>query len=352
MTNTPPDPRSSQRNALGFDEFIAILVAFATIGAVLFWAFSRRDSGWNFNVLPSPSPTASVAVPPTTQIQPNANSNLNTVPSAPPVTVDQPTLVNPSPSPGAIPTLILPFPVAPAAPPQVQAPPSPNIQEPFRVVTPSEQKSTIPPPIAFSDVPNDFWASRFINVLSSRRIIKGFPDYSFRPNQPVTRAEFAAILEEAFNNKLATQAIAFDDIPSNYWANPAIKQAINTGFLKGYPDKTFKPDQKIPRVQVLVALVSGLNLKEPTSVDKTLSVFKDAKEIPNYAIGKTAAATANNLVVNYPDPNTFAPNRETTRAEVAAMVHQALVRMGRLQPIQSENIVRWQQPLSTGVSPQ
>jgi len=220
------------------------------------------------------------------------------------------------------------------------------------VVTPSEQKSTIPPPIAFSDVPNDFWARRFINVLSSRGIIKGFPDYSFRPNQPVTRAEFAAILEQAFNKQVGTQAIAFNDIPSQYWATPAINQAIGSGFLKGYPDKTFKPEQKISRVQVLVALVSGLNLKEPTSGDKIFSVFKDAKDIPNYAIGKTAAATANNLVVNYPDPNTFAPNQEATRAEVAGMVHQALVRMGRVQPIESENIVRWQQPLSTGVSPQ
>jgi S-layer homology domain len=341
MTNTPPDPQSSQRTALGFDEFIAILVAFATIGAVLFWAFSRRDSGWNFSVLPLPSPTASVAVPPTTQIQPNANSNLNIVPSAPPATVNEPTLVNPSPSPGTIPTLILPFPVAPAAPPHVQMSPSANsFPEPFRVVTPSEQKSTIPPPIAFSDVPNDLWARRFINVLSSRGIIKGFPDYSFRPNQPVTRAEFAAILEQGFNKQLGTNAIAFNDIPSKYWATPAINQAISTGFLKGYPDKTFKPEQKISRVQVLVALVSGLNLKEPTSADKTLSVYKDVKDIPKYAIGKTAAATANNLVVNYPDPNTFAPNKEATRAEVAAMVHQALVRMGRLQPIESKNIVR------------
>ena len=346
MTNTPPDPQSSQRTALGFDEFIAILVAFATIGAVLFWAFSRKDYSWNLNVLPTPSPSPAasapfVPAPPAAQVQPNAGSDLNTVPSAPPATVDQPTLVNPSLSPGSIPTLILPFPVAPAAPPQVQMSPSPNtVAEPFQIVTPSAQKSTIPPPIAFNDVPNDFWASRFINVLSSRRIIKGFPDYSFRPNQPVTRAEFAAILEEAFNNKLAKSATAFNDIPSNYWAAPSIHQAISTGFLKGYPDKTFKPEQKIPRVQVLVALISGLNLKEPTSVDKTLSIYKDAKDIPNYAIGKTAAATANNLVVNYPDPNTFAPNREATRAEVAAMVHQALVRMGRLQPIQSENIVR------------
>lgn len=341
MTNIPPDPRSSQRTALGFDEFIAILVAFATIGTVLFWAFSRRDSGWNLNLLPSPS-ASSVPAPfilptPGTQVQPNTGSNLNTVQPAPPAAVVEPTVI---PSPAVIPGVIL-IPSVPNPAPQVQVPPSnKGVAEPFRVVTPSEQKSTIPPPIAFNDVPNEFWGRGFINVLSSRGIIKGFPDYSFRPNQPVTRAEFSAILEQGFNKKLGQNTAAFKDIPSNYWAIPAINQAISSGFLKGYPDKTFKPEQKIPRVQVLVALVSGLNLKESATPDKTLSIYKDAKDIPNYAKGKVATATANGLVVNYPDPNTFDPNKEATRAEVAAMVHQALVRTGRLQPIQSENIVR------------
>ena len=61
MTNTPPDPKSSQTNALGFDEFIGIFVAFVTIGAILFWSFSRKESGWNFNssLLPSSTPTTS-----------------------------------------------------------------------------------------------------------------------------------------------------------------------------------------------------------------------------------------------------------------------------------------------------
>lgn len=55
---------------------------------------------------------------------------------------------------------------------------------------------------------------------------------------------------------------------------------------------------------------------------------------------KVAIATANGLVVNHPDPQAFAPNREATRAEVAVMIHQTLVRMGRLPAIESKNIVK------------
>jgi hypothetical protein len=350
MTNTPPpDPESSQTTALGFDELIAILVAFATIGAILFWSFSRRDSSWNLNVVPSPSPTfspstqphsASSSVPP---VAPNAGYNSNALPSPPAEPVVEP------PHPPSVieqvaPAIVLPSTkTEPTDSPQVQAPvPSPSnvIQQPFSLVTPSEKKSTIPPPIAFTDVPSDFWGRRFINVLSSRNIIKGFPDYSFRPNQPVSRAEFAAIVQQAFDKKLSKSAIAFKDVKEKSWATPAINHAISTGFLTGYPNKTFQPDQKILRVQVLVALVTGLNLKPPTSSTQVLNIYKDAKDIPKYANDKIAAATANNLVVNYPDTKILAPNKEATRAEVAAMIHQALVRMGRLDEISSQNIVR------------
>jgi S-layer homology domain len=350
MTNTPPsDPKSSRTSALGFDEFIAILVAFATIGAILFWAFSRRDTGWNFSLL-TPSQTPSPGV------QPNQD-NLGTLLSPSPVPNVPNVDFNPNTSPAPITTLpetsfpfiqatptpeIPPVGITPPVLPGVPVPVVPNnaATNELPVVTPSKKKSTIPPPIAFTDVPPDYWGRRFIDILSSRNIIRGFPDYSFRPNQPVNRAEFAAILQQAFDKKTGNNSIQFPDIPAQYWATPAIDEAISTGFLKGYPDKTFKPDQRIPRVQVLVALVSGLNLKEPASPEKVLSIYKDAKDIPKYAIGKVAAATANGLVVNYPDPSLFEPNKEATRAEVAAMMHQALVRTGRLQPIASPNIVR------------
>ncbi|MDZ8050867.1 MAG: S-layer homology domain-containing protein [Aulosira sp. ZfuVER01] len=340
MTNTPPpDPESSPNNTLGFDEFIAILVAFSTIGAILFWSLSRKDSGWNLDGVISPNASPSVQLnqglsSPTQKAQPK---NAGTLPSPLPTPLFEPSSV-----PLAI-DQVPPTHITPAFPAQQQAPVSSSsrvIAQPFSLVTPSKNKSTIPPPIAFNDVPADFWGRRFINVLSSRGIIKGFPDYSFRPNQPVKRGEFAAILQQAFENKSGKNTLNFKDVKVEFWATPAINQAISTGFLKGYPNQTFQPEQKISRVQVLVALVSGLNLKTPASPEQVLKIYKDAKDIPKYATDKIASATANGLVVNYPDPAVLSPNKEATRAEVAAMVYQALVKMGRLEAIPSQNIVR------------
>ncbi len=350
MTNRPPaDPESSQKTALGFDEFIAVLVAFATIGAILFWSFSRRDSSWNLNGLLSPSPTPSKSVQPnqvlpspTPKVEPNATFNFNALPSPLPRTVVEPNTTSSLTDNTTPPPLVLPSTanVAPTLPQTQTSASSPerNFKPPITslalpLVTPAEKKATIPPPIAFNDVPDNFWGQRFINVLSSRGILKGFPDYSFRPNQPVNRAEFAAILQKAFDQELGKTTTAFKDLPVKFWATPAIDQALSTGFLKGYPNKTFKPQQKISRTQVLVALASGLNLKAPASPNQILSVYKDAKNIPQYAIGKIAAATANGLVVNYPDLQILAPNREASRAEVAAMIHQALVHVGKLKAI-------------------
>ena len=339
MTNMPPsDPRSSERSPLGFDEFIGILVAFTTIGAILFWSLSRRDSGFNLSGLALPSST----ILPSATSLPFGVGNLqlpqNVVPPAiaePPGTASIPNGVTVAP---VLPPIIPILPISPQV--QVPAPPVvPPVVGEIPLVTPSAKKSIIPPPIAFTDVPESFWANGFINVLSSRRIIEGYKDYSFRPNQDVDRAEFAAILQKAFDKELAQNNLTFKDVASNYWATQAIDKSIKTGFLKGYPDQTFKPDQKIPRVQVLVALVSGLNLPSPASPSKVISIYKDAKDIPKYAIDRIAAATANGLVVNYPDKDIFAPNKPATRAEVTAMVHQALVRTGRLQPIKSDNIV-------------
>ncbi|BAY20979.1 S-layer domain-containing protein [Calothrix sp. NIES-2100] len=346
MTNTPPpDPESSAKNALGFDEFIAVLVAFSTIGAILFWSLSRKDSDWNFNGILSLSPTTSPNTQlnqrlpsPVPQVQPNAETlpspvpTPNVEPSTAPLTIDR------EPSTSVLP----PTAIAPSTPEPVQTPLSSSqpFSQPFSLVTPSKNKSTIPPPIAFDDVPADFWGRRFINVLSSRGIIKGFPDYSFRPNQPVNRAEFAAILQQAFENKAGENTLKFKDVKEKFWGTTAINQAISTGFLKGYPNQTFQPEQKITRVQVLVALVSGMNLKTPASPEQVLKIYKDAKDIPQYATDKIASATINGLVVNYPNLEVFEPNKEATRAEVAAMVYQALVKMGRLEPIPSKNIVR------------
>ncbi|MBW4453259.1 MAG: DUF1565 domain-containing protein [Nostoc indistinguendum CM1-VF10] len=197
----------------------------------------------------------------------------------------------------------------------------------------------VPPggPVAFKDVPANYWAKAYIEALASQNIIAGFPDGSFKPNDPVTRAQFATIVTKALTPATKRAAIKFKDVPSNFWANAAIQSAYQSEFVSGYPDGTFKPQQEIPRVQALVALANGLGLT--ASNQNALSFYTDAAQIPKYAIAPVAAATARQLVINYPVAKQLNPNREATRAEVAAFVYQALVNAGRAQPIPSSYLV-------------
>nr|WP_290226697.1 S-layer homology domain-containing protein [Trichocoleus desertorum] len=186
-----------------------------------------------------------------------------------------------------------------------------------------------------SDV-RDHWGRPFIEKLADENIISGFPDGTYKPNQPVTRAQFAAIVRKAFNKDRIRSSRGFADVSSNYWAASAIDAAYETGFLSGYPNNQFRPDEQIPRVQVLVSLASGLNLKADQAAASTLGIYADARQIPTYATEGVAAATEDNIVVNYPNVSYLNPNDVTTRAEVAAFIYQALVKSGRLQPLATQ----------------
>ncbi|MEH1935667.1 MAG: DUF1565 domain-containing protein [Nostoc sp.] len=191
--------------------------------------------------------------------------------------------------------------------------------------------------VAFKDVPANYWAKNYIQALASQNIIAGFPDGSFKPNEPVTRAQFAAIVTKALTPSAKRPVIQFKDVASNFWAYAAIQSAYQSQFVSGYPDGTFKPQQQIQRVQALVALANGLGLT--ANNQNVLNFYTDAAQIPNYAIAPVAAATARQLVINYPTVKQLNPNREATRAEVAAFVYQALVNAGRAQPIPSSYLV-------------
>ncbi|BAS57826.1 MULTISPECIES: S-layer homology domain-containing protein [Leptolyngbya] len=194
---------------------------------------------------------------------------------------------------------------------------------------------------AFSDVASDNWASPFIQELASRNIIAGFPDGTFRPNDPVTRAQFAALLLKAFPNaQRVNTPINFADVPSNYWGLQAIQTAYATGFLAGFPGGTFRPNDNIPRAQVLVSLANGLRYASTQPADSLLDqAYSDASSIPGFARNSIAAATERRIVVNYPDVRFLNPNQTATRADVAAFIYQALVSTGQLAAIQSPYIV-------------
>jgi parallel beta-helix repeat protein len=192
----------------------------------------------------------------------------------------------------------------------------------------------------FRDVNTGYWAKTYIEALANQNIIAGFPDGTFRPNEPVTRAQFAAIITKALTPPVKREGFQFRDVQRSFWGYDAIQAAYKSEFVAGYPDGTFKPQQQIPRVQALVALANGLNFS--ANNNNVLSIYADAGQIPNYAIAPVAAATVRGLVINYPTVQQLNPNRQATRAEIAAFVYQALVAVGRAEPISSAYLVQAQ----------
>ncbi|KAB8329904.1 S-layer homology domain-containing protein [Scytonema tolypothrichoides VB-61278] len=200
---------------------------------------------------------------------------------------------------------------------------------------------------SFIDVQSNYWAAEFIGQLAQRGIIAGFPDGSFRPEQAVTRAQFAAMIGKAFRKAPERQAVRFDDVPSSYWASSAIQDAYTTGFLSGYPGNRFEPNQNIPREQVLVSLSSGLDYKVSGNTESILQSYDDTNNISGYARSPVAAATSKQIVVNYPNIKFLNPKVTATRAQVAAFIYQALVSSNQASAINSPYIVALGEPTPT-----
>ncbi|MBW4642127.1 MAG: S-layer homology domain-containing protein [Goleter apudmare HA4340-LM2] len=189
---------------------------------------------------------------------------------------------------------------------------------------------------SFSDL-KGHWAEIFIRGLASMGLTSGFADGSYRPDQPMTRAQYAALVAIAFNPTPKRPAPNFADVARDFWAAQAIQIAASGGFVSGFTDGTFRPNQNVQRLQVIVSLVNGLAL--PAADSDTLVTYSDRHTIPEYAQKAITTATKQQIVVNYPNPKQLLPVREATRAEVAAMVYQALVAINRTSTINSPYIV-------------
>ena len=100
----------------------------------------------------------------------------------------------------------------------------------------------------FNDVVKNCWAANYIGYMQQFGIVTGYTDGSFRPNAPVTRAEFAAIASRF--EKLTQGSKSFTDVPDTHWAVKYINFAATRGWVTGYSDGTFKPENPITRAEV------------------------------------------------------------------------------------------------------
>lgn len=110
----------------------------------------------------------------------------------------------------------------------------------------------------FVDVEDDAWYAAYVKYLSSVGIIQGYGNGTFKPNGAITRAEFAAIASRFFELEVGGDN-NFSDVSDNHWAKPYIDSAVIKGWILGYEDGTFKPEQPIKRCEAVAIVNRMLN---------------------------------------------------------------------------------------------
>ena len=127
----------------------------------------------------------------------------------------------------------------------------------FRLLTDETRTANMTKSNSYNDVKDGDWFCCAVSTLSKMGIIKGYEDGSFKPNDPISRAEFAAIAARFDPDGDKTPA-TFADVTS-HWAKDEISIAANHGWIKGYEDGSFKPDQKITRAETMTLVNRVLN---------------------------------------------------------------------------------------------
>lgn len=186
-------------------------------------------------------------------------------------------------------------------------------------------------PIQFADT-SGHWAEDAIHDMGARMIVHGTGDNNFRPNQPITRAEFAAIIVRALG--LTTEhpdkgIIPFTDVREQDWFSGAARTAHAYQLITGTGDGTFRPWDPMTREQAMVVMakamaITGLADKlEQLPADQLLSTYDDADQVSNWArIGAAASLQAG--VIAGRSNGQLAPQAVITRAETAIMMQRLL----------------------------
>ena len=135
----------------------------------------------------------------------------------------------------------------------------------FRLLTDETRDANSTKSNSYSDAAAGAWYNHAVSTLSAMGIVKGDSHGKFNPNAPITRAEFAAIAAR-FDDKANTTTADFSDIAS-HWAKNEISAASNNGWITGYPDGTFRPDNKITRAEAMTLVNRVLKRLPETEED-------------------------------------------------------------------------------------
>lgn len=168
----------------------------------------------------------------------------------------------------------------------------------------------------FVDVPVHYWASIPISILAMEKVISGYPDGTFRPDGNITRAEICTLLMKAKGiGDFKVRGKPYKDVAATHWAANYIGAAARQGIVRGYPDRTFRPNGLITRAEGVVMIARFAQL--PPS--RLLEIPYEDVHGRHWAIKEISAAKESGLLKFLKDES-LEPNKRITRAEVAEIL--------------------------------
>ena len=192
----------------------------------------------------------------------------------------------------------------------------------------------------FPDVAKDHWASEQIEILTDKGVIVGYPDGTFKPDDNVTRAEFASMAIKALGQQHTNvaQPVDFTDINEDFWAYDSIQKALFFDLISCPPaGELFRPDDTVTRAESMTVAVNALTT-EQISEQKAKEVlsrkYADVDEIPETFVIPAGKAEILNMIVVMPSDSkkkNLEAERPATRAEVAAILYN-MMEQAKLNP--------------------
>ncbi|MFR8523511.1 MAG: S-layer homology domain-containing protein [Gallintestinimicrobium sp.] len=177
---------------------------------------------------------------------------------------------------------------------------------------------SVPAMAAPSDIAGH-WAESVITQWQRKGLIQGYEDGTFKPGNTITRAEFVTLMNNA-KGFWSEGGINFSDVKNGSWFYSAVARAVAAGYVKGYSDGSFKPNNTITRAEaaVMIANTAKLSANEAGAYR-----FTDIGSIPAWARGSVGAVVAAGYMTGYPD-GSFDANASISRAEAVSSLNRML----------------------------
>jgi hypothetical protein len=187
-------------------------------------------------------------------------------------------------------------------------------------------------PLEFQDTAAH-WAKDAINDMGSRMVVNGTGAGLFSPDRDITRAEFAAIMVRGLGLRPENVETVYSDVKSTDWFAGAVQTASEYRLISGFGDGTFRPDERITREQAMKILANAISItklqgmKSGQSANSILSAFSDAIDVSNWALNSVADSVSAGIISGR-SSEFLAPKAYMTRAEVASIMQRLLQKSG------------------------